>query len=49
MKEFKTYNEQIEILKSRGLIINDEEFALKKSLTVIKRYLVEKDQKMILL
>ena len=30
MKEFKTYNEQIEILKSRGLIINDEEFALKK-------------------
>lgn len=30
MKEFKTYQEQIEILKSRGIVINNEEFALEK-------------------
>lgn len=30
MKEFKTYNEQIELLKTRGLKFEDEEFALKK-------------------
>lgn len=30
MKEFKTYEEQINILKNRGLIINDEKFALEK-------------------
>ena len=30
MKEFKTYEEQISLLKSRGLIINDEKFALDK-------------------
>lgn len=30
MKEFKTYDEQIKILKHRGLIIEDEEFAKKK-------------------
>lgn len=30
MKEFKTYEQQIELLKSRSLIISDKEFALKK-------------------
>ena len=30
MKEFKTYQEQIEILKSPGIVINNEEFALEK-------------------
>lgn len=30
MKEFKTYYEQIELLKTRGLQITDEEFALNK-------------------
>lgn len=30
MKEFKTYQKQIEILKSRGIVINNEEFALEK-------------------
>lgn len=30
MKEFKTYQEQIEILKSRGIVISNEEFALEK-------------------
>lgn len=30
MKEFKTYEEQISILKNRGLIIDDENFALEK-------------------
>lgn len=30
MKEFKSYQEQISLLKSRGLVINDEDFALKK-------------------
>ena len=30
MKEFKTYQEQIELLKSRGIVINNEEFALEK-------------------
>ena len=30
MKEVKTYQEQIEILKSRGIVINNEEFALEK-------------------
>lgn len=30
MKEFKTYQEQIDLLKSRGLIIFDENFAMKK-------------------
>lgn len=30
MKEFKTYQEQIEILKSRGIVISKEEFALEK-------------------
>ena len=30
MKEFKTYDEQIELLKKRGLIINDEIFAKQK-------------------
>ena len=28
MKEFKTYQEQIELLKTRGLIIDDEQFVL---------------------
>lgn len=30
MKEFKNYNEQIELLKTRGLIIPDREYTLKK-------------------
>ncbi len=30
MKDFKTYAEQIDLLKTRGLIINDENFALEK-------------------
>lgn len=30
MKEFKTYNEQINLLKTRGLIIGDEIYALEK-------------------
>lgn len=30
MKDFKSYQEQIDLLKTRGLIINDEEFALEK-------------------
>lgn len=30
MKEFKTYDEQIELLKTRGIIFEDEEFALNK-------------------
>lgn len=30
MKEFKTYDEQITILKNRGLLINDESFAKEK-------------------
>ena len=30
MKDFKTYAEQIDLLKTRGLIINDETFALEK-------------------
>ncbi len=30
MKEFKTYQEQIDLLKTRGLIINDELFVLEK-------------------
>ena len=29
-KDFKTYDEQIDLLKTRGLIINDEAFALEK-------------------
>jgi abortive infection bacteriophage resistance protein len=29
MKEFKTYQEQIELLKIRGLKIDNEQFALK--------------------
>ena len=32
IKEFKTIDEQIEILKSRGLAFNDEEFAKEKLL-----------------
>ena len=28
MKEFKIYQEQIELLKTRGLIIDDEQFVL---------------------
>ena len=28
MKEFKIYPEQIELLKTRGLIIDDEQFVL---------------------
>ena len=30
MKKFKTYDEQIELLKTRGLKIDDENFALNK-------------------
>lgn len=30
MKEFKTYEEQIDLLKSRGLIISDQSYALEK-------------------
>lgn len=30
MKEFKTYNEQIDLLKSRGLIISNEDYTLEK-------------------
>ena len=30
LKDFKTYTEQIDLLKTRGLIINDEAFALEK-------------------
>ncbi len=30
MKEFKTYSEQLELLKSRGIIVEDVDFALKK-------------------
>ena len=30
MKEFKTYQEQIDLLKSRGLVISDENFAMEK-------------------
>lgn len=30
MKEFKSYSEQIELLKTRGLKINDENFAIQK-------------------
>ena len=30
MKEFRSYQEQIELLKSRGLVIDDENFALLK-------------------
>ncbi|MCI8346642.1 MAG: Abi family protein [Bacilli bacterium] len=30
MKDFKTYDEQINLLKTRGLLINDESFALEK-------------------
>lgn len=30
MKDFKTYDEQVELLKTRGLTINDKEFAIKK-------------------
>lgn len=30
MKEFKTYDDQISLLKSRGLIINDEDYAKRK-------------------
>ena len=32
IKEFKTIDEQIEILKSRGLVFDDEEFAKEKLL-----------------
>ena len=30
MKKFKTYQEQIELLKTRGLIIDDEQFVLQQ-------------------
>lgn len=30
MKEFKSYDEQIELLKARGLKINDENFYIQK-------------------
>ena len=32
LKEFKTIDEQIEILKKRGLVFDDEEFAKEKLL-----------------